>query len=84
MKLYIGNQNYSSWSLRGWLIFAQHDVAVDIVKLTLSTDEFYQSLKSVSPAAKVPALVDGDAVVWDSLAILEYINDTVLAGKAWP
>lgn len=84
MKLYIGNQNYSSWSLRGWLIFAQNNIQVDVVKLTLFTDEFYQSLQAVSPAAKVPALVDNDVAIWDSLAILEYINENVLGGKAWP
>jgi glutathione S-transferase len=84
MKLYIGNQNYSSWSLRAWAIFAQFDLDVEIVKLKLFTDDFYKTLESVTPNAKVPALVDDGVAVWDSLAILEYINEAYLAGKAWP
>lgn len=84
MKLYIGNQNYSSWSLRGWIIFEQFDLDVEVIKLKLFTDEFYQELKGINPAAKVPTLADGDTVVWDSLAILEYINEQKLNGKGWP
>jgi glutathione S-transferase len=84
MQLYIGNQNYSSWSLRGWLIFAQYDLDVEVIKLKLFSDDFYQILANIAPTAKVPVVVDGDITVWDSLAILEYINDTYLKGKAWP
>lgn len=84
MQLYIGNQNYSSWSLRAWLIFAQFDVEVDIIKLKLFTKDFYRTLENIAPTAKVPTLVDNDVTVWDSLAILEYINETYLGGKAWP
>ncbi|MDN3682817.1 glutathione S-transferase family protein [Vibrio tapetis subsp. quintayensis] len=84
MQLYIGNQNYSSWSLRAWLIFSQFNVKVDVTKLKLFTDDFYHSLQKITPAAKVPALVDNEVVVWDSLAILEYVNETMLSGAAWP
>lgn len=84
MQLFIANQNYSSWSLRAWLIFEQFDLDVDIVKLKLFTPEFYQVLEEVTPAAKVPTLVDGDIAVWDSLAILEYVNEAYLNSKAWP
>jgi glutathione S-transferase len=84
MELFIANQNYSSWSLRAWLIFEQFDLDVDIVKLKLFTPEFYQALEDVTPAAKVPTLIDGDIAVWDSLAILEYVNEAYLHGKAWP
>ncbi|ANU39291.1 glutathione S-transferase family protein [Vibrio scophthalmi] len=84
MQLYIGNQNYSSWSLRAWLIFEQHKLAVDVIKLKLFTAEFYTTLARVTPTAKVPLLVDDEVTVWDSLAILEYINERYLAGKAWP
>ncbi|RKF18018.1 glutathione S-transferase family protein [Alginatibacterium sediminis] len=84
MQLFIGNQNYSSWSLRAWLIFTQFDLEVDIKKLKLFSDEFYQQLSHVTPTAKVPALVDGSITVWDSLAILEYINEAYLDNKAWP
>ncbi|EJG1733622.1 glutathione S-transferase family protein [Vibrio parahaemolyticus] len=84
MQLFIGNQNYSSWSLRAWLIFSQYDVKVDVTKLTLFTEDFYDTLASVTPTAKVPTLVDGEITVWDSLAILEYVNEQYLQGKAWP
>ncbi len=84
MQLYIGNQNYSSWSLRAWLIFAQYNLEVDIVKLRLFSEDFYQRLEKVTPTAKVPILVDGDITIWDSLAILEYVNEAHLHGEAWP
>ncbi len=84
MQLFIGNQNYSSWSLRAWLIFSQYDLKVDVTKLTLFTEDFYDKLASVTPTAKVPTLVDGEVTVWDSLAISEYVNEQYLQGKAWP
>ena len=84
MKLYIANQNYSTWSLRAWIIFAQCNIDVEIEKLTLFTDEFYHTLGQIIPTGKVPALVDGDTAVWDSLAILEYVNEVYLQHTAWP
>lgn len=84
MKLYIGNQNYSSWSLRAWVIFAQNGLNVEVTKLTLFTPEFYQTLETLTPAAKVPALIDEEIAVWDSLAILEYVNERYLEGRCWP
>lgn len=84
MKLYIGNQNYSSWSLRAWLIFMHYDIDVEIRKIKLFTEDFYNTLEDVTPTAKVPTLVGDDVTVWDSLAILEYVNDAYLNGKAWP
>lgn len=84
MKLFIANQNYSSWSLRAWLIFSQFKLDVKVTKLKLFTEDFYKTLEDVTPTAKVPTLVDGDATVWDSLAILEYVNEQYLQGQAWP
>ncbi len=84
MQLYIGNQNYSTWSLRAWLIFSQYGLPVTITKLPLFTDEFYRTLNAHFPVAKVPALNDNGVKVWDSLAILEYVNEHCLAGEAWP
>ncbi len=84
MKLFIGNQNYSSWSLRAWLIFAQHNIDVEVEKIPLFTNEFYKALEGVTPTAKVPTLVCENVTVWDSLAILEYVNEVCLEGKAWP
>ncbi len=84
MQLYIANQNYSTWSLRAWLIFDYYNLNADIIKLKLFTSDFYDTLEKVTPTAKVPTLVDGDVAVWDSLAILEYVNDAYLNGAAWP
>lgn len=84
MELVIGNKNYSSWSLRGWLMLEAFDLPFKEVQLKLFTDEFYQQLAQYNAASKVPVLVDGDVVVWDSLAICEYINERHLDGKGWP
>lgn len=84
MQLYIGNQNYSTWSLRAWLLFEQFGLEVDIIKLKLFTADFYATLRDVAQSEKVPTLVDNGLAVWDSLAILEYVNETYLHGKAWP
>ncbi|EAR61740.1 glutathione S-transferase family protein [Neptuniibacter caesariensis] len=84
MELYIGNKNYSSWSLRGWLVLKAFDIEFDEVLLKLFSEEFYETLKGKTPALKVPTLIDGDVTVWDSLAICEYVNETYLNGKGWP
>ncbi|MDO6706026.1 glutathione S-transferase family protein [Photobacterium sp. 1_MG-2023] len=84
MQLIIGNKNYSSWSLRGWLMLAQNDISFEEVKLKLFTDQFYATLALHAPTAKVPVLIDGDVTVWDSLAICEYINETYCDHQAWP
>ncbi|MDD1793653.1 glutathione S-transferase family protein [Enterovibrio sp. ZSDZ42] len=84
MKLIIANKNYSTWSLRGWLVLRGFDIAFDEVELELFTESFYAEIAKHSGAAKVPVLVDGPIEVWDSLAICEYVNDQYLGGKGWP
>lgn len=84
MELFIGNQNYSSWSLRAWLIFSQYNLDVKVTKLKLFTEDFYTTLEDITPTAKVPTLVHDGVTVWDSLAILEFVNEQHLQGKAWP
>ena len=84
MELIIGNKNYSSWSLRGWLMLAAFDIKFKETRLLLDTDSFYSALKNVDCADKVPVLVDGDITVWDSLAICEYVSETYLDGRGWP
>ncbi|PKF48844.1 glutathione S-transferase, partial [Enterovibrio nigricans] len=84
MKLIIANKNYSTWSLRGWLVLRAFDVDFDEVEMPLFIPEFYDEIAKYSGAAKVPVLVDSDVAVWDSLAICEYVNDAYLAGKGWP
>ena len=84
MKLIIGNKNYSSWSLRGWLALKAFNIPFEEIKLSLFSEEFHSELAKYSPVGKVPVLVDGDLSVWDSLAICEYINENYLDGKGWP
>ncbi|MDC0611407.1 glutathione S-transferase family protein [Vibrio sp.] len=84
MELYIGNKNYSTWSLRAWMVMRFFNLDFKEKPLSLDTPQFYEELKLVCPSMKVPCLVDDDLTVWDSLAICEYINDKYLSGKAWP
>ncbi len=82
--LVIGSKNYSSWSLRAWLLLRQFDVAFNEIKLPLDTPEFYARIDTYSPAGRVPVLIDGEVRVWDSLAICEYANERFLGGRGWP
>ena len=88
MKLIIGNKNYSSWSMRGWLAAKQSGLAFEEITVPLFGDEF-DVLKTADGGTqpsqgKVPILWDGEAVVWDSLAILEYLSDKVGRDRFWP
>jgi len=82
--LVIGDKNYSSWSLRPWLLMRQFGIAFDEVLLPLDTTEFQQRIGRYSPTGRVPALHVGDEVIWDSLAICETVNERWLSGRAWP
>ena len=84
LELVIGNKNYSSWSLRPWLLMTRFKLPFKEIKLALDTPEFYQRIAGYSPTARVPVLRDGDETIWDSLAICEVINERYLDGKAWP
>jgi glutathione S-transferase len=84
LTLVIGNKNYSSWSLRPWLLMRHHDIAFDEVRLPLDTPEFRSGITRWSPSGRVPVLHHGNLVVWDSLAICEYVNEAFLDGRGWP
>ncbi len=84
LELVIGNKNYSSWSLRPWLLMSYFNVPFSEIKLALDTPEFYQRIGDYSPTARVPVLRVGDETIWDSLAICEVVNERYLDGKAWP
>ena len=79
--LVIGNKNYSSWSLRPWLLLSHFGVAFEEVRLPLDTPQFAAEVGRHSPTGKVPALHDDDVHVWDSLAICEYANERWLDGQ---
>ena len=78
MQLIIGNKNYSSWSMRPWVLMKQLGIPFDELKLRFDFSEgsaFRQAVARHSPAGKVPVLVDGDLAIWDTLAITEYLAE---------
>lgn len=85
LKLVIGNKNYSSWSMRPWLALRASHIPFEetIIPLYTGTAD-KQRILDVSPAGKVPILVDGDVTVWDSLAIVEYLAEKFPDKKLWP
>jgi len=82
--LVIGNKNYSSWSLRPWLLMRHAGVAFEEIRLPLDTPEFHRRIHDYSPTARVPVLRVGGEVIWDSLAICEVVNERWLDGRGWP
>lgn len=83
-KLYVGNRNYSSWSIRGSLLVRQSGLPCDEIVIPLDTDEFHARIGALSPSGRVPVLhVDG-AVVWDSLAIAEFLHEQRPNAGLWP
>ncbi|MDP1699262.1 MAG: glutathione S-transferase [Xanthomonadaceae bacterium] len=75
LTLHIGNKNYSSWSLRPWLLMRAHGIAFEEVLHRFGRDNLNDGFRAFSPNAKVPCLVDDGLAVWDSLAIAEYLAE---------
>ena len=88
LKLYIGNKNYSSWSMRPWVLLKQAGIAFDEVMVRFDAfsagSQFKRALADITPAGKVPVLVDGDITVWDTLAIAEYLAERYPELHLWP
>jgi glutathione S-transferase len=86
LKLVIGNKNYSSWSMRPWLALRANAIAFDEVFIPLYTDNKADKdrILGFTLSGKVPALIDGDVTIWDSLAILEYLAEKFPEKKLWP
>ncbi|WP_197329415.1 glutathione S-transferase family protein [Ralstonia syzygii] len=84
MKLVIGNKNYSSWSLRPWLLARQASIPFEEIRLRLGSEGFAAKIRRCSPAGRVPVLVDGDLTVWDSLAICETLAERFPRARLWP
>ncbi len=88
MKLIIGNKNYSSWSLRAWLAVKQSGLAFEELTVPILGEDWEERKRRAEELApssgKVPVLWDGEAVVWDSLAIIEYLADKVGRDRFWP
>jgi glutathione S-transferase len=84
LTLVIGNKNYSSWSLRPWFFMQQHNIGFMEKRVPLFTPATDAKLEQYGSDYKVPVLVDGDLIIWDSLAILEYLSEKYLGGTGWP
>lgn len=83
-RLVIGDKAWSSWSLRPWLVLKRFGLAFEEVHVGLRRTDSKARILAHSPAGKVPALFDGDLLVWDSLAITEYLADRHPALGIWP
>ena len=88
LKLYIGNKNYSSWSMRSWVLMTQAGIPFEEVRLRFDgfapDSQFKRQIGAVNPAGKVPLLLDGTLAVWDSLAIAEYLAEAYPELTLWP
>jgi glutathione S-transferase len=88
LKLYIANKNYSSWSMRPWVLLKQAGIPFEEVMVRFDSfaadSNFKRSLQGVSPAGRVPVLVDDGFAVWDTLAIAEYVAEKFPDKQLWP
>ena len=88
MQLYIANKNYSSWSMRPWVLLRHFNIPFDEVMVRFDSmspgDGFKQTMTAVTPAGRVPVLVDGELVVWDTLAIAETLAERFPQHPLWP
>jgi glutathione S-transferase len=85
LTLVIGNKNYSSWSMRPWLMLKAAGLAFDEVNIALYTGPTdKQRILNHAPSGKVPILVDGAVTIWDSLSILEYLAERFPEAGVWP
>ncbi|MDR0237150.1 glutathione S-transferase family protein [Acinetobacter sp.] len=88
LELFIGDKNYSTWSMRPWLViehfkipFKEHLIPFDHFDLD---SQFKQHILKINPTGKVPALVDDGFLIWDSLAICEYLTEKFPEKQLWP
>ena len=88
LQLYIGNKNYSSWSMRPWVLLRQ--AGIDFEEIMVRFDgfspdsQFKQVMTPINPVGKVPVLVHDGLVIWDTLAIAEYVAEQFLDKQLWP
>jgi glutathione S-transferase len=87
MQLVIGNKNYSSWSMRPWVLMTQLGLQFEEIKLRFDFTEgsdYRRAVARFTPAGTVPVLVDEGLAVWDTLAIAEYLNEKYPGHGVWP
>jgi glutathione S-transferase len=82
--LHIGNKNYSSWSLRPWLLMKVLDLPFEENVIPLFDENWDAAIAAVSPSRKVPCLTDGDVTVWETMAIVEYLHEHHPGCGVWP
>ncbi|MET0543859.1 MAG: glutathione S-transferase family protein [Variovorax sp.] len=89
-QLYIANKNYSSWSMRSWVLMKQAGIDFEEVMVRFGADpfepgsDFKRVIEPLNPAGLVPLLVDDGLAVWDTLAIAEYLAETCPEARLWP
>ncbi|HEY5924074.1 MAG TPA: glutathione S-transferase family protein [Kofleriaceae bacterium] len=84
LTLYVGSKRYSSWSLRPYLALAHTGAQFDCKTILLDQDDTKANIAKVTQAGRVPVLHHDDLIVWDSLAICEYVNELYPDAKLWP
>ena len=88
MQLYIGNKNYSSWSMRPWVLMRAFGIPFDEVMVRFDTfdadSSFKRRIAEVAPTGRVPVLVDDGLAIWDTLAIAEYLAERFAQHALWP
>ena len=88
LKLYIGNKNYSSWSMRPWVLLKHCGIPFEEIKVRFDSfqtgSDFRKAMDAVTPVGKVPVVVDDGFAVWDTLAIAEYLAEKFPEKNLWP
>ncbi len=84
LTLVMGNRNYSSWSLRPWLLMRHAGLEFREVRIALDQPGTREKILDYSPSGRVPVLLHGTLKVWDSLAICEYVSEVLWGGRGWP
>ncbi len=88
LTLYVGNKNYSSWSMRPWVLLKQGNIRFEEVSVRFDSfdagSQFKTTVNAITPTGKVPVLVDEGLAVWDTLAIAEYVAEQYPQAKLWP
>ena len=84
LKIVVGNKKYSSWSLRGWLALKLTGAPFEEIVVALDMPDTAANIRRYSPSGRVPALIDGEITVWDSLALGEYLHEKFPQARLWP
>jgi glutathione S-transferase len=84
MKLVIGTPNHSSWTMRIWIVMRCFEIAFDEIKVSLNQPATADQIGQYSPSGRIPCLLVGQQVIWDSLAICEYLAESFPERSLWP